>query len=93
MAIVIEEEGEFHYTIGRVLRQNTEGHVVRLYEVDNAGSWTPTHGYGSKQTITTNFIILVGIQLTKRSQKIRKADLEKIDNILDVENNRLYTVM
>lgn len=75
------------FIVGRVLRQSTDGQDMRyklqLYSSDDRGAWSEVSGRGSKKTVTMASILLVGIQLTRRTSKIRKADLTKIKAILD----------
>jgi hypothetical protein len=81
-----QENDSIEYAVGKVLRQSTDGnslqHKIHLYIQSNSGSWSPAVGKGSKKTFPASSIILVGVHLTPRTNKLVKRDKEKISNVL-----------
>ena len=84
MVVILDNRAEeVEYGVGRVIRSSTDGsalnHKLQMYTADASGSWSPASGKGSKRTFPRSSILLVGLHLTPKKQKITKQDHVKLD--------------
>ena len=80
-------EDTIEYSLGKVIRQSTDGnsmqHKLQLYVQQQKGNWVPATGKGAKRTFASSDILLVGLHLTERNNKIRKHDMAKINAAIE----------